>query len=248
MSNSDPTRPAVQGRSIVTDDQVAQYHRDGFLIVPGLYDAELMAQWKQHCAAELERSGGHDYRTTGVHVWMCDTLSPLLLTAMGDERVTPYLQKIIGPDIEFLSAKVVYKDAKATRASPWHQDWFYWEGATKISVWIALDDATPENGALKFVPGTHQKVYRKRVQSGADSFQNTVDEADFSSLPQVTIDVKRGDAVFFHDLAIHGSHPNTAGRDRWSLITTYRDGSVPDPSPVWTKSHVISGKRVNFGG
>jgi ectoine hydroxylase-related dioxygenase (phytanoyl-CoA dioxygenase family) len=179
---------------------------------------------------------------------MCDTLSPLLLSAMGDDRVTPYLLKLIGPDIEFLSAKVVYKDAKATKASPWHQDWFYWEGATKVSVWIALDDATPENGALMFVPGTHHKVFRKRVASDADSFQNTVDEADFSSLPQVTIDVKRGDAVFFHDLAIHGSHPNTAGRDRWSLITTYRDGSVADSSNVWSKSHVIRGRRVNFGG
>jgi len=53
------------------------------------------------------------------------------------------------------------------------------------------------------------------------------------------------DAVFFSELAIHASHPNTSGADRWSLISTYRDASVKDDSTVWKIAMVVSGKIVN---
>ncbi len=60
----------------------------------------------------------------------------------------------------------------------------------------------------------------------------------------VTVVCERGVAVFFSDLAVHGSHPNQTGGDRRSLISTYRSAAVHDESTVWKSAMLISGKSV----
>lgn len=234
----------------LTPEQLQAWHRDGYIAVQGLYDGATMLQWKQilrDVMDEDRRAAGLDenaYVTSGVRVWMCDALHPVLREAMRDDKVTPILKQIIGPDVEFLSAKAVFKDARVDMPSPWHQDWFYWEGATKMSIWIALDDASVDNGCLKFVPGTQHKVFEKSVVN-ENAFVNRITDDQLASWPQNTLEVKRGDAVFFHDLAVHSSHPNTAKRDRWSLISTYRSGAVKDEATVWPRAMTVCGKSVN---
>ena len=149
------------------------------------------------------------------------------------------------PHVEFLSAKVVLKNSSTSFASPWHQDYFYWEGSNKLSIWIALDDATVANGCLMFVPGSHKKLFTKQVVNNENAFVNRIDPKDLADWPQQTVELKRGDAVFFHDMAVHSSHPNTAGVDRWSLISTYRDASIVDASTVWPTAMVVAGKSAN---
>lgn len=149
------------------------------------------------------------------------------------------LEQLVGPNVEFLSVKSVFKNRGLRFASPWHQDWFYWGGSNKISAWVALDEATPENGCLKIIPGTHRKVYvLVRVDKG-NGFVLHVPEDTIRDLPVVTVALKRGDVVFFHDLALHASHENSSGVDRWSLITTYHDASVKDTSDVWKHTIVL---------
>ncbi|MEX0775688.1 MAG: phytanoyl-CoA dioxygenase family protein [Phycisphaeraceae bacterium] len=218
------------------------YDRDGYVIVRGLYTADQMAQWKQALRAALEAE--HFNHPSGVRVWAGQTLPEPVMAAMSDDRVAPILEQLVGPNIEYLSAKVVFKDGKTSFGSPWHQDWFYWEGAPKMSVWIALDDATEANGCLTVIPGTHTRVFPRQRVAG-DSFVNRIADADLAGLPIVTAQAQRGDAIFFHDLLIHGSHPNRAGGDRWSLISTYRDGSVKDTSTDWKTSLLVRGSSVN---
>lgn len=227
----------------LTDEQVAAYRRDGFLAVEALYAPDEMLQWKQTILATLEEDV---YESgSGVRVWMSDVIDPKLRQAAADPHVVRILTQLIGPNVEFLSAKAVFKNAETSFASPWHQDWFYWGGASKMSIWIALDDATPENGCLKFIPGSHRKVFPKKVVDGENAFVNRIEQTDLDGLPEVTVALKRGDAAFFHDLAVHSSHPNVSGADRWSFISTYRDASVKDDSNVWQTAMLVAGKCVN---
>lgn len=69
---------------------------------------------------------------------------------------------------------------------------------------------------------------------------------DLQGWPIETLPVQRGDAVFFHDLALHGSCPNSSGKERWSAIATYRDASQKDDSTVWSTAVVLSGHSVNI--
>ena len=221
-----------------------QYARDGFIVVPGLFSGQEVLAWKQYAMDRL-RELGKLGEPSGVHVWMHDMLDPTMRQWMADERVLAVLEHLTGPNIEFLSVKTVFKSRELTFASPWHQDWFYWNGSPKISIWIALDDATPENGCLKFAVGSHTRVFEMVQVEDAKGFANRIRESDLDGLPVVSVPVKRGDAVFFHDLALHASHPNTQGVDRWSLISTYRDASVKDDSYVWKGAWVLRGNSVN---
>ncbi|MBI2192282.1 MAG: phytanoyl-CoA dioxygenase family protein [Planctomycetes bacterium] len=245
----------AESSRVLSSEEIAAYNRDGFIVARKLYDPETMLQWKAVLKGVLEEekaSGKLDARglaASGVRVWARDRLHPTLLEAMRDQQVTPILRQVVGPNVEFLSGKAVFKDNATSFSSPWHQDWFYWEGSTKTSVWIALDDATPENGCLKFVPGSHRRIFPKKVVG--EAFGNRIDEKDLEGWPVTSVPVQRGDCVFFHDQAVHSSHPNRTGADRWSFISTYREASVKDASGLsqnlWKWPLIVCGTSVNGG-
>lgn len=234
--------PALSARD------VALFGAQGYAIVPALYPPEVVLEWKRIMQDLLAKE---PHNVSGVRVWAAHDIHPTLRAAMGDDRVTPVLRRLISNDLEFLSAKAVFKNSATAFASPWHQDWFYWEGATKYSVWIALDDATIANGCLRFIPGSHVKVFPRKTVNDGIAFVNRVEEKDLADWTPVDLQVKRGDAVVFHDLAVHASHPNASGADRWSLISTYRIASIQDPcglnESLWKHPYLTSGRSVNGG-
>jgi len=229
----------------LTSDQLAAYRRDGYLLVPDLYSGDEMLEWKAHIKDLLLKENFS--ATHGVRVWMNEHLPEYFRPKMADPNVAAILHQIIGPfdeaqgrpQVEFLSVKTVFKNSTTTFSSPWHQDRFYWGGSEKVSIWIALDDATPENGCLKFIPGTHTKELPKKVVQVEEGFDNRIEDSVLEGMKVETIPVKRGGAVFFSDLAVHSSHPNSAGTDRWSMISTYRDRSVKDESTIWKTSMLL---------
>ena len=225
------------------------FNRDGILIAKGLYSTKEMLDWKARIIGILEAGGhiGKDPKAAGVHVFMADLLDPFFSKRMQDACVVSVLNRIIGPNVEFLSVKSVYKNKYTTFGSPWHQDWYYWKGATKISVWIALDDATPENGCLKMIAGSHIKRFKVKQVRADNGFGWRIGNEEIAGLPETTLAVNRGDAVFFHDQTLHSSYPNTTGADRWSFISTYRNASIRDESTVWTHPVVVTGESVNAG-
>jgi len=124
--------------------------------------------------------------------------------------------------------------------SPWHQDWPYWEGCHKINAWIALDDATPENGCLKLVRGSHRAsvAHAANVPAG-DGFSNRVEANQIDESLVVTAPVPAGAAVIFHDLTLHASHPNTVHRDRWAVIATYKDAQAEDKEYAFARAAAV---------
>lgn len=229
---------------LLSDAQIAEYHRNGYIVVQNLLDERTAQEWKEILKTRLVEEGKLD-EPSGVRVWMPEMLDPYTRARVLDGHVAAILQQLIGPNVEFLSVKAVFKNAKTSFNSPWHQDWFYWQGTNKISVWIALDDATPENGCLRLVPGSHHEVFAMAEVEDGHGFNRRVTDESLQGLPIETVPVRRGGAVFFHDLALHGSCPNLNGAERWSAIATYRDASQKDDSTVWRTAVVMSGQSVN---
>jgi phytanoyl-CoA hydroxylase len=217
------------------------FDTDGFTIRRGLFTEQEVTGFKQEICRLLETHEAHG----GVFVGLAAN-SLVFRELAGDTRLLDELETILGPNIEFLSDKVVLKSAATDYGSPWHQDWPYWKGIHKVSVWIALDPATPENGCLKLLPGSHRthavhdgdaggtKLFVHRLAPGA------VDEDHAAIVPCAP-----GDAVFFHDLTLHASFPNTTGADRWAMISTYRSASEPDLDYEWSvAARVVRGQRT----
>ena len=206
---------------------VTAFRRDGYLLVRGMWSGA----GAQVIRSAVERLLADGMDATGVRVFAPERTPPDLLSVCTEDPMRAALRTIIGPRVVFLSVKPAVKTPRITTASPWHQDWPYWQGAHKVSAWIALDRAEVDNGCLRVVPGSHTRAWAHRRHE-AGGFGNRVAEEDvveaFGAAALRSMPMAPGDVLFFHDRLLHGSHPNRSGRDRWSLIPTYRDASVAD--------------------
>jgi len=249
----------MNGRNEVRDgepgtDLGRAFAEDGFVKVEGLFTTEEVAQFKEEIRGILEaarqeavaRGGAPEaVAADGVFVGLA-AHSDFFRRVARDERLLDALEVVLGHDLEFLSDKVVFKAADVDYGSPWHQDWPYWEGAHKVSVWIALDPATPENGCLKLLPGSHREAARHAnvTPAAGEGFGLRLKPGEVDEDKAVVVPAAPGDAVLFHDLTLHASYPNHSGRDRWALISTYRSASEPDLKYDWAvAAEVVRGAR-----
>ena len=71
--------------------------------------------------------------------------------------ILDYVEQLIGPDFALWNSSFFAKPAHNGHATPWHQDGQYWpiKPLATCTVWLAIDDATIENGCLKFIKGSH---------------------------------------------------------------------------------------------
>ncbi|MEK5209699.1 phytanoyl-CoA dioxygenase family protein [Psychrobacillus sp. FSL H8-0510] len=148
-------------------------------------------------------------------------ISSLYKETVNDSKLIGLLNEILGEEIKFVDDKVVFKDAKTDFGSPWHQDWHYWKGQHKFSLWIALDNVTLENGCLKVVPGSHKnKIEHEDI--GGDGFSKWILPENINEQDVVSLPVEAGSIILLHDLLFHASLPNKTGEDRWAFIPTYQ--------------------------
>jgi phytanoyl-CoA hydroxylase len=239
---------AEEAMSPATHAVATQFANDGYYVTDRLFTSAEVQQWKAECrrildaetAAALDRDASRpQFWHTGVYVGL-SVASPLCRALARDPRLLDALEPVIGPNITFWSDKVVFKAEEATSGTPWHQDWPYWEGCHKINAWVALDDATPDNGCLKLVRGSHRAALAHAAKAPAgEGFTNRVggDQVDESQV--ISAPVPAGAAVIFHDLTLHASHPNTSHRDRWAVIATYKDAQADDKEYAFAKAAAV---------
>jgi len=116
------------------------------------------------------------------------------------------LTQIIGPDIFMYENTLVYKPKGKNNEVPWHQDFMNrTDEPTKYVIWVALDDVSIENGALKFIPGSHKLGFQKwfRVKNETHHTRLKLEGVDVDKFEYGIM--KAGDILVFHHLVIHGS-------------------------------------------
>ncbi|MDA1191220.1 MAG: phytanoyl-CoA dioxygenase family protein [Candidatus Poribacteria bacterium] len=219
----------------------AQFERDGYLIIPNLFPRQEATRLKAECLRILNSLGNpsEGILKTGVYVGLAAN-SEVFAEAVADSRLLDVLEATLGEEIEFLSDKFVFKNDSTGFGSPWHQDWHYWHGSNKHSIWVALDDVTTDNGALKVMPGSHlAPITHDGDASDGHGFGHRMRPDAVDESKAVTGEMEAGGAIFFSDLTLHSSHPNTTGADRWVWIPTYRDASADDPDYKWAVARKI---------
>jgi len=217
-----------------------QYVRDGYVVLRKLFTQEGVARLKEaarQVVRELPEGVSREVTKTGVYVGMA-AASDAFRIAAAHPKLVMALREIIGEHVVFLSDKIVFKNAATDFGSPWHQDYPYWLGQHKLSVWIALDPATPENGCLRVVPGSHASgaIEHRGDASDGIGFGNRLKQSDIDSSQIVDLPASQGDVILFHDLLFHASYPNQSGKDRWALISTYKNGAEEDLEYEWAKA------------
>jgi phytanoyl-CoA hydroxylase len=127
--------------------------------------------------------------------------------------------QLLGRDVLYFSSKINVKPGEIGSVVEWHQDMAYGPLTNRsvVAILIYLDDADLENGCLQVVPGHHRML----DHSHDGYFQGRITEA-LDTSKAISLEGKRGTAVFFNGLAPHASAPNTSPRPRRTLILGYR--------------------------
>ena len=143
--------------------------------------------------------------------------------------VAPAAQLLGGP-VRFWHDQLFCKPPRHGGVVAWHQDYSYWtrtEPMAHLTCWIALDDATVENGCLQYVPGSHRwsLLPITGLAGGMDAIGSVLTDEQKAKFKPVAIEFRRGEASFHHPLMVHGSSENKSDRPRrGAVINVVRDG------------------------
>jgi ectoine hydroxylase-related dioxygenase (phytanoyl-CoA dioxygenase family) len=238
----------------VSKDQVKSFQKDGFLVIEDFLDQEELEHWRTSVKEALEERDGlkipgkkgsldeddginedTDYYNKvfdqSVNLWQT---SEKMKKIMFDSNIGKMVSDLSGAD----GVRIWHDQALVKRpwANPtaWHLDTPYWSFTDRraLSIWVALDDATLENGCLFFIPGTHKKTTFKNPGIGKNMdaiFDFYPQFKTFKSIPAV---MKAGSCSFHNGLTIHGACANMTPGYRRAMTCAYMpDGNVYNGQP-----------------
>jgi len=122
--------------------------------------------------------------------------------------------------------QVFYKPPRHPGLVTWHQDYSYWTRATPpghVTCWIALDDATLENGCVHYVPGSHRWGLLPRISltKDMDAVKTFLEPSQAAAFRPVPMEVGAGECLFHDAHTVHGSYGNASDRPRRGIALNY---------------------------
>ena len=223
------------GNPVLSPQQVSDFNRDGYLIINSFFSAEEIGRLYQTAindvmvsknAINVNDSSGKSSKLSlwykpGDDIYGLLTRSGKMVNASdqlldGDSAVCHY------------HSKLMQKEPKVGGAWEWHQDYGYWYKNEflfpdqLLSVMVAITDANKENGCLQVIRGSHKMGRVEHGFSGEQvgASQRFVDLA-LKTMEHVFVELKAGDALFFHSNLLHRSEANLSDNARWSIISCY---------------------------
>ncbi len=229
----------------VTEQTIVDYHEQGYAVVPGLFDEQSLARWRDRLDAvvsgEVEPSEGMlVMEDVMVAKGVVTPRAPseaiakiqdfendeILYSYVEDDRLLDSLESFIGHDIFSIHTMLINKPPGVDGRHPLHQDLLYFpfRPADKIiATWTALEPVTRENGCLVVIPGSHrgellehENVDWEFVNGGYWGARGVDPGGE-----RVHLEMDAGDTVFFHPILIHGSGRNRSDGPRRAISAHY---------------------------
>jgi len=210
-----PIAPSIPP-SFRSDDNQRTLETQGWVVVDLLPPGDV-AELGTFFATAAHRTASDAYDDTYAEFSVIHS-RPLFRRA-AFERITkaamPHLEPLL-TDHRPLVANFVNKPC-GTGVVPMHQNWSVVDEARfrSLSVWIALTDVGPDDGAMELVAGSHQRSREPRGMWAYEAFRDVDPSAAQSHLESVP--VKAGQAIILDDATIHYSAPNLGDRPRLAI-------------------------------
>jgi ectoine hydroxylase-related dioxygenase (phytanoyl-CoA dioxygenase family) len=233
-------RPGPSRR--LTSEQVAAFDRQGFIVVPDVFDDDQLAPLietidRNEAATDAFLQTRDDGRIaiaeTGAITFTVHLVErePVAAAFARHPVFTDLCHDLIGPDVRLYWDQAVYKKPDKPRRFPWHQDngYAFVEPQQYLTCWVALTDATVDNGCPQVIPGLHRDgtyLHRYVDPLGWEIIESHPDA--------VAAPVGKGGIVVFSSLTPHLTGPNVTDDVRKAYILQYApDGAavcVGDPA------------------
>lgn len=254
----------------LTDEQFRQYQSDGYVVVEDALGPDLVDRVKSRLReythegreaegfkrmvepavergeVEVEDPGDAVRKFEGLGMVESDEV---LREVAENESVTDVASQLLGPNLKLLRSAAMFKPPEVGSEKSFHQDAAYYpiQPMDHVTVWIALDEATTENGCMNVVPGAHTDgiLGHEAVEYDTDI---VIGERDFSKDDAVALPMDPGDALFQHCLLPHYTAPNETENWRRALINSYMDSrsrftKTGEERPDWVDSIHVRGEE-----
>ncbi len=158
---------------------------------------------------------------------------------LSNARLLDAVEALIGPEITCNPIQHIRAKPPASHSGagtgffnvPWHQDagvaWEEADASDILTCWVALTDATVENGCMEVLPGVWKQGYLEHLAEGGTTIRPDL-------MPDVTprpASVRKGGVVFMHRYTPHRSTPNYSEDVRWSIDLRYQPTGQPTGRP-----------------
>lgn len=219
----------------LSSSEMARYRNDGFLVLPSFFPPSDVAEWAAECDRLQALPGMFhpDNLRTGVlnserppdRLDPVIDLSPTLRGLAVSPRVLSVVGQLLGDAAVLFKDKVIFKPA-GTRGYAAHQDYAYWQWLPAppdalLTVLVAIDPATAENGAVEFFPGLHGRLLTPAGSPADVGQEQLVTAGQLAS-------TRPGDVVVFHSLTPHRSGANQTSSVRRQLYLSYAAAAYGD--------------------
>ncbi len=207
-------------------DEIETYDGDGVLGPYRLVSPDQMAEMRERIVAEIINPGAHD---DDPHVHYHDRHldhETVCHLCRGPELVDR-IASLLGPDLLIWRTNFQIKQPLAEASGeeepytevPWHQDGAYFDlrPMVQVSAWIAVTEATIDNGCLQVVRGSHTSAFHHDVDDTRHSFHQAVPSDAIDPADVRVFELEPGEFVLFSENALHGSGPNRTARPRVGL-------------------------------
>jgi ectoine hydroxylase-related dioxygenase (phytanoyl-CoA dioxygenase family) len=214
----------------LSDAEVAAYHRDGQLTPRQRLSPGLVGRLTR--AIEGLISDNPDIRPeqlVGAHVRRSADTGVRgreeLLDLVSQPEILDMVEQVMGPDLIMWGSQVFSKPPTDGLAIPWHQDGQYWpmRPLATVTVWIAIDPATTDNGCLRIIPGTHRGgllAHESSDDAGLALNQGLAAGAIDEALAR-DVELEPGQVSLHDAMVVHGSNANPSGRRRCGYAIRY---------------------------
>jgi ectoine hydroxylase-related dioxygenase (phytanoyl-CoA dioxygenase family) len=248
-----PSRPDP-----LASQDIAFYRENGYLLYRRPVLPENMFNRLKAIFEELlENPGGKRGDELDVPHFQDERLLEILLA----DEILDLIEPIIGPDIGLFSSHFISKEPFTGRVTPWHEDSAYWNGRFDrydqiVTMWLALDAADEENGAMKVIPGSHAHGFSEyeMVDSADNTFPDAIKPGSFDESKAVCFELSPNECSLHDSRLIHGADANRSSRRRAGYTMRYFSQSmrfIPEGNPnhrIWhARGRNVAGNPVVNG-
>ncbi|MCZ7643759.1 MAG: phytanoyl-CoA dioxygenase family protein [Planctomycetota bacterium] len=212
----------------LTPAQLREYETQGFVLAPGVFPAGELSELDREID-RLEAPAAADAPHRGWVMSLAQRSEKTRAFAQ-DERLLALIEEIVRPGIAIYSAKLTAKPPRSPEVCHWHQDDAYYiqnsSSRTRMSVWVPLQDATPENGCLWVVPGSHRAGLQEHVTRPDGQCRLSMPEPLVDLSKAVPAPARAGSVLLFSALLWHASKGNATDGKRRAFIVSYQEAST----------------------
>jgi ectoine hydroxylase-related dioxygenase (phytanoyl-CoA dioxygenase family) len=224
-------------------DTLRRFQQDGYVIFRDVLDEELLNEASDHVEWLADRHPDVRPEQLG-HVLLRD--DPFWIRLVSDDRLVDIAQQFVGPDIALFASHYISKPPYSGRPVLWHQDSAFWplEPMEVVTLWLAIDHSTPENGCVRLIPGSHTRpIEAMRLNTAVENVLGHEIAVEVDESRAVDMVLRPGDVEVHHPNIVHGSNANTSPMRRCGLTIRYIPTStrITDPEQPYPSAFHLRG-------